>query len=404
MARPLASLLLSGWGALIVLGCGGGSSPPPLGDVDSGGGSHPEKDAGRDSGKTHPGSGGAGGTSPTDGGGGATADASTDASGGEPSDASTLPDVKAVDVDYDALKPAKPACSPTGKWSSSSVPLGFGPGARLLGMTPSETTVVFSRTTSGATAYYYADRASSVGAFGTPRAIDTFANLDPSQGFAVTADGLVLIGARDTHVGFAQIARHTLAEPFVGSGRVRVVPPPPPVTDAAVTTNLDGSVVASDAGAPVGAGDLDASVAVADEAPFATFNTFAIQAGEVDSAPVVSENGTTLYYHTDIFGFASVKTATKTSGIWGDSQYLSATLFSSGSTGYKLPTGISSDELTLYFFDAAAQTEKAASRDVPGIPFDSASTLGAFPDGKPNSTCTRLYFTASGDVAYASGL
>jgi hypothetical protein len=403
MARPLASLLLSGWGALIVLGCGGGSSPPPLGDVDSGP-PHREKDGGHDSGKT--GSGGAGGTSPTDGGG--ATEASTDASMDAPSDASTLPDVKAVDVDYDALKPAKPACSPTGQWSSSSAPLGFGPGARLLAITPNETTVVFSRTTSGATAYYYADRASPAGAFGTPRALDTFANLDPSQGFAVAADGLVLVGARDTHVGFAQIARHSLAEPFVGSGRVRVVPPAPPApvaTDAATTANPDGSVVVSDAGAPlVDAGDLDASVAVADEAPFTTFNVFAIQAGEVDSAPVISENGTTLYYHTDIFGFASVKTATKVSGSWGDAQYLSATLFSSGATGYKLPTGISADELTLYFLDTATPTEKAASRDVPGIPFDTAVTIGAFPDAKPNAACTRLYFTASGDVAYASSL
>ncbi len=396
MARPLASLLLSGWGALIVLGCGGGSSPPFLDEPDAAGGSHPEKDAGHDSGNA--GSGGAGGTSPTDGGG--TTEASTDASMDAPSDASTLPDVKAVDVDYDALKPAKAACSPTGKWSSSSVPLGFGPGARLLAITPSETTVVFSRTTGGGTAYYYADRASAAAAFGTPRVIDPFANLDPSQGFALSADGLVLIGARDTHVGFAQIARHTLADPFVGSGRVRVVPPPP-----GTTANLDGSVAASDAGAPaVDAGDLDASVAVADEAPFATFNVFAIQAGELDSAPVVSENGATLYYHTDIFGYASVKTATKTSGSWGDSQYLSATLFSSGSTGYQLPTGISSDELTLYFLDTATPAEKAASRDVPGIPFDTAVTIGAFPDAKPNAACTRLYFTASGDVAYASGL
>jgi len=56
------------------------------------------------------------------------------------------------------------------------------------------------------------------------------------------------------------------------------------------------------------------------------------------------------------------------------------------------PTGTSSDNLTLFFFDEATSTERAAWRNAPGAPFSFFKDLGAMAEAVPSLRCDTLYY------------
>jgi hypothetical protein len=388
--------------ALLLVACGGGDSkaPPPPAFPDGGGLQPPPKhdDAG---------TGARGSTGGATGAGGSSAEAGTDAASDAavPIDAPAPPlDATPADVNYDALAPGPSVCSPSVHWSTGTR-LGFSASARLLAITPDEKTVVWSQTTGTTAVYYVADRASPSAAFDAPVAIAPFANLDPSQGLAIASDGLTIVGVRATHTGFSQITRSSAQDPFHGSGRIPLPPPVVPVVDAGPPPALDGSV--SDAAvrdaAPPDAGRIaesDATIEVADETPLASLNLFAEQFGEHDRAPVLSFDGASLYYNGDEVGAGTVKVAhLDASSRWGNAEVLSGDLLSSTGPAWKLPTGISTDGLTLFYFDLSNATESVAFRTVTGVPFDTVVALGAYPDAKPTAACSALYFTQGTDIA-----
>jgi hypothetical protein len=56
------------------------------------------------------------------------------------------------------------------------------------------------------------------------------------------------------------------------------------------------------------------------------------------------------------------------------------------------PTGTSSDDLTLFFFDEATNVERAAWRDAPNAPFTFFKDLGARAEAVPSLRCDTLYY------------
>ncbi len=60
------------------------------------------------------------------------------------------------------------------------------------------------------------------------------------------------------------------------------------------------------------------------------------------------------------------------------------------------PTGISSDGLTLFYWDAWRSTARAAYRQTTSDPFDWFETLGGVFAVQPNTACDRLYFAGMG--------
>lgn len=67
------------------------------------------------------------------------------------------------------------------------------------------------------------------------------------------------------------------------------------------------------------------------------------------------------------------------------------------------PTGVSKDLRTLFYFDEATKTEKAAFRAAPGCPYKTFVDLGNRPGAQPNAACTALYY-ADPDVKTGSNI
>ncbi len=67
------------------------------------------------------------------------------------------------------------------------------------------------------------------------------------------------------------------------------------------------------------------------------------------------------------------------------------------------PTGMSKDLRTLFYFDEATKTEKAAFRAAPGCPYKTFVDLGNRPGAQPNAECNALYY-ADPDVKTGSNI
>jgi hypothetical protein len=67
-------------------------------------------------------------------------------------------------------------------------------------------------------------------------------------------------------------------------------------------------------------------------------------------------------------------------------------LASADGTHRRRPTGASSDDRTLFFFDEVTGVERAAWRDAPALPFTHFEDLPATPEAAPNADCSVLYF------------
>jgi hypothetical protein len=62
------------------------------------------------------------------------------------------------------------------------------------------------------------------------------------------------------------------------------------------------------------------------------------------------------------------------------------------------PTGTSSDDLTLFFFDEATNFQRAAWRNAPDAPFNVFKDLGAYAEAVPSLRCDTLYYQSEDSV------
>lgn len=141
---------------------------------------------------------------------------------------------------------------------------------------------------------------------------------------------------------------------------------------------------------------------------FATLNqhaAFYSFTAETYADPVLSASGLTLYYAR--FGTTATKTIyashrASVNEAWSLGAPVDGAALESAFGKRKVPTGVSTDERTMFFVDEATGRSAATTRRAETCGFEAAATvdLGDRSYAAPNAACDTLWFSAAG----ASGL
>jgi hypothetical protein len=93
-----------------------------------------------------------------------------------------------------------------------------------------------------------------------------------------------------------------------------------------------------------------------------------------------------------------------TSGLpkWFPGAALDVTQLERALPSYRRPSGISLDDLTLFYWDESSETEKMAWRTVSTQPFSSFVDIGALTNASPTADCTRIYYAVTNAVGGAT--
>jgi hypothetical protein len=145
----------------------------------------------------------------------------------------------------------------------------------------------------------------------------------------------------------------------------------------------------------------------ASPAAFGAISDAVAQAGATMSEPVLAASGDAFFYLvTPAAGAPAIYESTldTSTGQWKAGVALpNPELASTDATHRRRPTGASSDDRTLFFFDEMAQVERAAWRDDPASPFHTFQDIAIAPEAAPNGECSLLYFKAH-DSAGTEGI
>jgi hypothetical protein len=94
-----------------------------------------------------------------------------------------------------------------------------------------------------------------------------------------------------------------------------------------------------------------------------------------------------------------------TGGTWGPGVAVTnAELTSADAAHRRRPTGSSSDDRTLFFYDEVVNVERAAWRSDPASPFTHFEDVPAAPEAAPNAGCSLLYFRGTNPSAGTQGI
>ena len=250
--------------------------------------------------------------------------------------------------------PGPALCSKAANWSGAAkVPVvSTTSPEQLLSITPDELDLAFSR----GDALYVAHRATPTGAFTVGDAIPVPLGWSSAQGVALSADGkrLVLISSDQRALG--ELTRADRSSTFSSE----------PDQDAFTTVNQGPSF-----------------------------------SGNIYSAPVLSADDQQLFLSSLAPGGAStVVASTRSPGeVWTAPTRVIAALDGSANAR-RLPTAISADGRTLFYFNEQTMKEEARWRDEPQLnsPLYDMVDLGVRRGAQPNAACDRLYSIAAGDV------
>jgi hypothetical protein len=250
--------------------------------------------------------------------------------------------------------PGPPTCSETAVWSGATKVASVSSTAdeTLLSLTPDELDLAFLR----AGALYVAHRAAATAAFTVSAAIAMPDGWSAAQGAAFSADGkrLVLTSSDQTLLGeMTRTAR-----------------------DAAFSSNVD-------------------------QTAFSTVNETNMYSGNIYAAPVLSADDQQLFLNSTSIGGAStiVASTRSASAPWSAPTRVISAL--DGAAGARrLPTGVSADARTLFYFNEGTMREEARWRDEALLtsPLYDMVDLGTRRGAQPNATCDKLYSDAAGDV------
>ncbi len=283
-------------------------------------------------------------------------DGGSDANGGDsPSDA---PVGDAGDGGDGAPVPA--ICKTTSTWGAGTlIALSTGQSDFFGAITPDELTIAWM-TTAGSV--LYADRNSASAPFGAPQTLTGAIALDH---VTLSPDGLTLIVVVDTRYAIVQSTRASRGAAFSSS------------LDNVPYANLDPLPTEIDAGpAP----------------PHGLF-----------SDPMLSPDGQFFYYSQYGATTLTMHESYRASGStkpWGQGRNLLETQLGAPDTSGKRmhPTGMSLDDLTLFFWDEVAGTERMAFRDgaIKNNTYKQFIDIGAHQNAAPTAGCGRIYFSGSG--------
>ncbi len=326
---------------MIACACSSGSGDRPSGIVDDASGGRGQAADGGRSGMGSAGSGareaGDGGEPDRADGGSAGTDTGSNPGTGQP-----------------PLGPA--ACSERGAWTDSKIVDVVSSAApeSFLSVTPDELDLAFVRSGS----VYLAHRAQAAAPFSMGGALAIPAGWSVAQGASLSADGKRLLLVSDPD------------QKKLGEMRR-------PTRDAAFAGGVD-------------------------ESAFAAVNQDAVYTGKQYAFPVVSFSDTQLFYNSSFAGGSStIVVSTGSAGAaWSAPVVLTTLVFDGTASQRRLPTGLSADARTLFYFNERTQLEEARFRDMPSVasPFYDLVELGARRAAAPNTACDRLYFGAENDI------
>jgi hypothetical protein len=246
------------------------------------------------------------------------------------------------------------ACPETASWMGATPLASVSTTAdeRLLSITADELDIAFLR--DGAP--YVAHRASTKDDFDAGTAVSLPAGYQADAGVALSADGLTLVLVSSDGQSFASLSRATRTDAF---------------------------------------GDTP------DPSAFQALNARAVQTLEHFAAPVLAPDGKSFVFSAFTlgqFGISVVYESLWAKTEWDMPRHISQDLFDGSADKRPLPTGLSSDSRTLFYFDEAQSKELARFRDRPDAPLYDTIDLGALNGATPNLGCNRLYYSKSGDV------
>jgi len=377
LLRPMVtdrSVLVFGFALLIVpVACGedakppAGVAPPAAGQGGKGasggrggsGGKGGTSGSGASSGAQSAGEGGAGGDpgsggdagagGATGGGGGSGGSAGVGGGGGE----GGTPMEPSLDCPPEPTSGTPPASTPI-----CDIDTVWGVGERvsvpttgndvLVSVTPDELSISWASVDVFSTVFFVADRATAAVDFGAPMEIVDPLVTEDSQ-LALSPDGLrlvLVVGAR-----------------FLEATRVQ-------------------------------RGD---TFGTADEGGFSLVNAAADMDGTSLGDPVISPDDLTLYYSARGVSDDTLRVSSRTgSEPWPVGRPLGECEFKAHPGGGRIPTAVSSDGLTLFYFDNPRNVMRAAFRPALDWPFLEFVDLPGRYSAQPNGACDQLYYSGMG--------
>jgi hypothetical protein len=252
--------------------------------------------------------------------------------------------------------PAVPAvCEQSASWSAAASVGGVssGAGETLLALTPDELDLAFLRDG----ALFVAHRSKTSAAFSSGAALSIPAGWSAGHGASLSADGkrLLLVSEPD---------QKKLGE-LTRSNR-----------ESAFSTTIDSEA-------------------------FAAINGDSDFTRRVYASPTLSAGDEQLFFNSALDAESTIMVSSRAgTGAWSAPKALSAGIFDGSDGKRRLPTGVSADGRTLFYFNEESAEEEARWRATNSIdsPLYDMLSLGARRGAAPNSACNRLYSAAVGDV------
>jgi hypothetical protein len=250
--------------------------------------------------------------------------------------------------------PGAAVCSETAHWAGAVKVQVVSTAATelLLSLTPDELDLAFVRGGNS----YVAHRAAATGSFSAGTPIPIPAGWSTAQGAALSADGkrLLVISSDQTALG--------------------------EMTRLDRTSSFSNTV---------------------DQSAFSIVNQSTTYSGNIYAAPVLAPDDQQLFLSSVAPGGAStVVAATRSPGqAWTAPERVIAALDGTANAR-RLPTGLSADARTLFYFNEQTMREEARWRDEPKLdsPLYDMVDLGTRRGAQPNAACDHLYSVAAGDV------
>ena len=248
------------------------------------------------------------------------------------------------------------ACDQLTTWSNATSVSGVSSAARetLLALTPDELDLAFSRDG----ALYVAHRATQSASFASGSALAVPTGWSAAHGASLSADGkrLLLVSDPDQK-RLGEWTRTSRTSPFSGA---------------------------------------------IDTTAFAIINQDADFTGKLYASPTIAAGDDQLFFNSSFLGADSTIVASSRSGTgtWSSPRTLSAGIFDGRAGQRRLPTGISADGRTLFYFNEESAEQEARFRATSSLtsPLYDMRSLGARRGATPNFACNRLYSESNGDL------
>ena len=245
-------------------------------------------------------------------------------------------------------------CSETAKWTGAAQVAGVSTASdeKLLSITADELDIVFARGAS----LFHAHRASAGDTFDAGTEITLPDGYSVAGGASLSGDGKTLLIVQSDGLGFAALTRDSRSAEFG---------------------------------------------ATADPSAFLALNQRAVQTQERGAAPVYAPSGKSLIfagYSLTPGATARVYESLLSGAAWAMPEDISEDIFDGTTEKRALPTGLSSDSRTLFYYDEGTSKQAARFRDRPDAPLYTVVDLGARVGAAPNAACTHIYYTSTGNV------